>query len=311
VLDAGWGFAVAQSPAGSALCSAAMSFILIIVLFFSFGLFTIKGLITLGNLTRTIYKHPFVVSNASLHAVINITKMPPSMKDVVLANSPDEIEAALKAIAEDEQKVYQQFDIIRKDILGDEGQALEKQIRQLFVNWKPLREKVVRLLKSGNKQDAILITKAKGADHVAKLEAKMLELTLYSRKKADSFLEIAEDSQSSLEKITVILTLAGVFLSIIIAFITTYLVLKTEKVLLGKNKKLEKALDEIKTLRGIIPICSHCKHIRDDEGMWKRLEEYIHAHSEDSFSHGICPACMKKEYPEEYVSLYPDEKQEK
>jgi len=108
----------------------------------------------------------------------------------------------------------------------------------------------------------------------------MLELTSYARKKATNFLEVAEDSRSNLEKITVILTLAGVFLSIIIAFIATHLVLKAEEVLLWKNKKLQKALDEIKTLRGIIPICSHCKHIRDDEGMWKRLEEYIHAHSE-------------------------------
>ncbi|MBW1768638.1 MAG: hypothetical protein JRJ65_16530, partial [Deltaproteobacteria bacterium] len=159
-----------------------------------------------------------------------------------------------------------------------------------------------------NKQDAILITKAKGADHVAKLEAKMMELTSYAREKATIFLEIAEASQSSLENITVIMTLAGILLSIIIAFIATSRVLKAEKVLLDKNIELQKALDEIKTLRGIIPICSHCKQIRDDEGMWKKIEEYIHAHSEASFSHSICPDCMRKHYPEQYVSIYPDEK---
>ena len=75
-----------------------LSFLLIIVLFLSFGIFTIKGLYTLSDLTKMIYEHPLVVSNASLNAALNITKMHRSMKDVVLANSPDEIKAALKAV---------------------------------------------------------------------------------------------------------------------------------------------------------------------------------------------------------------------
>jgi len=287
-----------------------MSFLLIIVLFLSFGIFTIKGLFTLGHLTRTIYEHPLVVSNAALNAALNITKMHRSMKDAVLANFPDEIEAALMAVAENEQKVYQQLDTIRKDILGEEGQALEKKTRQLFVNWKPIREEVVRFLKSGNKKDAILITKTKGADHVAKLENKMLDLTSYAREKATGFLEFAETSQSGLEKIIVILTLIGIFLSVIIAFFATYRVLKAEKVILDEKNKLQKAIDEIKTLRGIIPICSYCKQLRDDEGMWKRIEEYMHEHSEASFSHGICPNCMRKYYPE-VSAMNPDKKQKR
>lgn len=62
--------------------------------------------------------------------------------------------------------------------------------------------------------------------------------------------------------------------------------------------ELRKALREIKTLRGILPICSSCKVIRDDQGYWKRLEAYIHEHSEAQFSHGLCPDCMRKLYPE-------------
>ncbi len=286
----------------------ALSFLLIIVLFISFGTITERGLLTLGDFTRMIHKHPLVVSNASLNAALNITKMHRSMKDVVLANSPDEIEATLNDVTENGHKVYQQLDIVRGQVLGEEGQALEKQTRQLFVNWKPIREEVVRLLKSGNKEDAILITKAKGADHVVKLETKMLELTSYARRKADSFLVLAETSQSRLENITVVLTIVGVLLSVIIAFIATYLVVKAEKGLQDEKDKLQKALDEIKTLRGIIPICSHCKQIRDDEGLWKQMEEYIHAHSEAEFSHGICPSCMRKHYPEHFESINPDEK---
>jgi CheY-like chemotaxis protein len=63
-------------------------------------------------------------------------------------------------------------------------------------------------------------------------------------------------------------------------------------------RELEDALAEIKTLRGIIPICSSCKKIRDDEGYWHQVEVYIRDHSEAEFSHGICPECAKKLYPE-------------
>ena len=61
---------------------------------------------------------------------------------------------------------------------------------------------------------------------------------------------------------------------------------------------LEKAMEQIKTLRGIIPICSYCKEIRDDKGSWNKLEKYISEHSEAQFSHGICDNCLKEHYPE-------------
>ena len=67
--------------------------------------------------------------------------------------------------------------------------------------------------------------------------------------------------------------------------------------------KLQTALAEIHTLRGIIPICSSCKKIRTDSGAWEQIEVYIRDHSDADFSHGICPDCMKKLYPD-----YVDEK---
>lgn len=63
-------------------------------------------------------------------------------------------------------------------------------------------------------------------------------------------------------------------------------------------RELEDALAEIKTLRGILPICSSCKKIRDDEGYWNQLEIYIQEHSEVEFSHSLCPECAKTLYPE-------------
>lgn len=64
------------------------------------------------------------------------------------------------------------------------------------------------------------------------------------------------------------------------------------------EEKLEKALDHIKVLSGILPICASCKKIRDKEGRWHQFEEYIEAHSEADFTHGICSDCAQKLYPE-------------
>ncbi len=63
--------------------------------------------------------------------------------------------------------------------------------------------------------------------------------------------------------------------------------------------ELKEALENVKLLSGFIPICASCKKIRDDKGYWEQVEVYIRDHSEAEFSHGICPDCMKKLYPDE------------
>lgn len=50
---------------------------------------------------------------------------------------------------------------------------------------------------------------------------------------------------------------------------------------------------EIRTLRGILPLCSHCKKVREDNGYWRRVDEYIQEHTETDISHSVCPDCMK------------------
>ena len=63
-------------------------------------------------------------------------------------------------------------------------------------------------------------------------------------------------------------------------------------------RALQSALDKVKTLSGLLPICAHCKKVRDDKGYWNQIETYIDAHSEASFSHGICPECARENYPD-------------
>jgi len=63
-------------------------------------------------------------------------------------------------------------------------------------------------------------------------------------------------------------------------------------------RELQEALEQVKKLSGMLPICSHCKKIRDDRGYWKRIESYIEEHSEVAFSHSICKGCARKLYPD-------------
>ena len=62
-----------------------------------------------------------------------------------------------------------------------------------------------------------------------------------------------------------------------------------------------RAQEEVKTLSGFLPICAQCKKIRDDEGLWNRIEGYIQERSDAKFSHGICPDCAREMYPELYL----------
>lgn len=72
------------------------------------------------------------------------------------------------------------------------------------------------------------------------------------------------------------------------------------------KKELQETFDELRILRGIIPICSYCKQIRDDEGFWHQVEKYVRNHSEAEFTHGVCPDCIQKNFPEEHRIIMKD-----
>ncbi|MDA3798752.1 MAG: cache domain-containing protein [Kiritimatiellae bacterium] len=78
----------------------------------------------------------------------------------------------------------------------------------------------------------------------------------------------------------------------ICSLITLIVLILVQRALISYKERIE-------TLRGIVPICSFCKQIRDDKGYWNRVEEYISEHTEAEFSHSICPDCMKEHYPNE------------
>jgi len=62
-------------------------------------------------------------------------------------------------------------------------------------------------------------------------------------------------------------------------------------------KELSEALANVKTLSGLLPVCAWCKNIRNDDGYWQRIETYLSEHSDASFTHGMCPDCLAKQFP--------------
>lgn len=92
----------------------------------------------------------------------------------------------------------------------------------------------------------------------------------------------------------IIILLIVFYCSSLVIIKVTALLKKTQNELSEKVIQLEDALNNVKQLEGIIPICAYCKKIRDDEKSWHQLEQYISEHSQATFSHGICPDCYNK-----------------
>lgn len=193
---------------------------ILILTFVLFGLFAFYGMHTISSLTRTIYNHPLVVSNATLQSNLSITRMHRSMKDVVLFSSQSEISHTIKVINEHEKQAYHYLDIVKEQIIDNEGKMLEIEARILFDNWRPIREEVIELVQQGEKVTAAGITIGKGANHVALLEEKMLGLTTYARNKASDFMHENDKAHSRIDVALILFLLFGTLTSFLIAFFT-------------------------------------------------------------------------------------------
>jgi len=130
-------------------------------------------------------------------------------------------------------------------------------------------------------------------------------LPIVAKNKTIGSFELYEDVTAYRKEITHVVTVTVAYLAAILLFVfaCSYLVIRKASLLLKETQQdladkviqLEAALANVKQLEGIIPICMHCKKIRDDEKSWHQLEQYISSHSDARFSHGICPECYEKE----------------
>lgn len=205
----------------------ALTSLLMVLLFIFLGVYSIIHMNELGDLTSTLYEHPIRVSNAALRAKAGVLRMHRSMKDVSMSQNNFEANMAIQAVLSAEELVYQNLGVVKERILGPEGKELVQETIDMFAGWKPIRVEVEELVLKGDREAAGRITRSKGADYVARLERKMLELTAYAGSKADVFMENAEQVQSHIFKSTIVIIVVAAFLSLLITFLMTSSILSS------------------------------------------------------------------------------------
>ncbi|MDX8402772.1 MAG: PAS domain S-box protein, partial [Mariprofundaceae bacterium] len=167
------------------------------------------------RVTKDLYKHPFVVSNAVREINTHIISMHRSMKDVASAENDTDMQNAIDQVNAHEQQALIHFDKTLDRFLGDKTKI--KTIRTFFINWKPIRDEVIELSKKGHQHEAQAITKGKGAEYVKQLEVMVASLIHFATNKADELYQDSESRMAESALIATTLMLIVVLLSLMIA----------------------------------------------------------------------------------------------
>lgn len=170
--------------------------------------------------TTKLYNHPYTVSTALLRIDLNIVKIHRAMKDVALARNRSEINTAVQAVDGFEILVYEDFDIVEVAFLGDKSDI--HNARTLFKDWKIIRDEVIQLMLDDRREEAGLITKEKGADHVTKINQSLEGLISFAENKASSFVATAVADEKRASLITYSLLFVIIIIAVLVGiFITT------------------------------------------------------------------------------------------
>ncbi len=199
----GWGFGV------------------IIVFMVIMSLFTMRHMKILSELTTKLYDHPYAVSTAAFRIESGIVKIHRSMKDIILAEDQSATDIGEAAVSQYEKEVYKDFDLIMKGFLKDKKQVEEA--LEHFSKWKPIRDEVISLMRSEERQRAAAITKGKQANYFKSLVEETDEFITLAEDEAKMFVKNAEEEYES----TIDITLLSVFLTVLTAIILAYLLTRS------------------------------------------------------------------------------------
>lgn len=160
------------------------------------------------------------ISNSALEIKANIYKIHRDMKDVVLAESKDELLTLVEKVDKNEKKVYNDLLVIKKNIYKEYALKLQKQTETLFRDWKPIRDEMILLVKNDKIAEAVEITKNRGAKHILKLQNSLEKLYEYAHNQADYLKKRSDEEFNSFLFTSVLTVLSILFLFILIVYYT-------------------------------------------------------------------------------------------
>jgi len=202
-----------------------------IILLITLGVTSIIKMIALADLSQKLYDHPYTVTNATKNIEINLISMQRCMQDILLSNNKNELNFAIKEINRKEDIVYKEFKVVFDRYLGDKNDI--KNSYQAFTKWKPIRDRVIELIKNNKKDEAIKLTKNIGIKYIVNLNLQVDKLINYAQGKAIFFNKNAIKTQNlSIALVIIILT--------IIVIITILLLISLIKQLSKKDKEIVK-----------------------------------------------------------------------
>jgi len=195
-----------------------IAFGIIVVVVVLGNVYQLNRIRAIGDLTTRLYDHPYTVSNAVRSAQTAIVRMHRSMKDVALAETSEDINAAVAQVDEYEQIVYERLETAKEQFLGDKQQFDD--LIDEFAAWRTIRERVITLTRAGQRAQAAAITKGEGADHVGKLENDVRALREFADGKATDFLTGAQTADDQAFLWTIVLMIVNIVLIVWIAIST-------------------------------------------------------------------------------------------
>jgi PAS domain S-box-containing protein len=225
-----------------------MVFILIAVLMIGSKINSLYQIHAMKKMTNHIFDYPFKVSNTALSVRSEVYKIHRDMKDVVLSESNAELQKAINEVNEHEQHVYEYLTVIRQSSNNEAEKKLEQQTRELFREWKPIRDEVIDLVKKNQRDEAIAITKGKGAKQVLKLEASTFKLSLSAQNEANRYKYYSDTMHEKFQKISI---MSGIVILILVFLIAYYTVTRISNYIF-KTNHLTDVLSVIRAVNQLI-----------------------------------------------------------
>ncbi len=290
----------------------------ILVVFVVIGIFILNKVNALSMLTTKLYRHPLAVSNGIREIEADVIRIHRDMKDIALSEDAESVTRLVEAVRAREKKVQRAFDLISERFLGDKSKI--DALRVKFPGWRSIRQEVIRLAGENRWKEAAAITQGKGAAYLADLESHFQSVIDFANRKAAEFLAEAGEERRKTVIWVALLLFSSMAAAILVTLYVTLSITRplntavevANKITAGNlsvrvdeksraNDELGRLLISLENMaaklrnqiQGLIPICSNCKKIRDDEGYWQQVEQYIGKHSDASFSHGYCPTCLE------------------